>query len=123
MSAVSEDQHAVLMQLNRDYVRSVDERDVRWFENHLAPDFMNTGPDGTFTNRAQFLEIIARGNGMSNRRPEEVSIRLLDDLAIIHARTVFNTPSGGEAKVRYTDVWSRRGGHWLCVAAHITRCS
>jgi ketosteroid isomerase-like protein len=123
MSAVSEDQRAVLTQLNRDYVRSVEERDVRWFENHLAPDFMNTGPDGTFTDRTQFLEIIARGNGMSNRRVEEVSIRLLDDLAIIHARTVFNTPSGGEANVRYTDVWSRRGAHWLCVAAHITRCS
>ena len=23
---------------------------------------------------------------------------------------------------RYTDVWTRRNGRWLAVAAHVTRC-
>jgi hypothetical protein len=22
---------------------------------------------------------------------------------------------------RYTDIWARRGGRWLCIAAHFTR--
>ncbi len=38
---------ATLRDLNRHYVRSVDQADTGWFEQHLAPGFMNTNPDGT----------------------------------------------------------------------------
>jgi DNA-binding response OmpR family regulator len=34
-----------LPELNRHYVRAVEESDVGWFEAHLAPDFLNTNPD------------------------------------------------------------------------------
>lgn len=37
---------AVLADLNRNYVRSVREADVPWFEAHLADDFFNTNPTG-----------------------------------------------------------------------------
>ena len=33
---------AALAELNRNYVRSVDEADVAWFDANLATDFMNT---------------------------------------------------------------------------------
>src|SRR5579885_1920361 len=36
-----------LHRLNRNYVRSVEESDVRWFDEHLAADFLNSNPDGT----------------------------------------------------------------------------
>mgnify|MGYP003694616067 CR=1 FL=1 len=35
---------ATLRDLNHNYVRSVDQADVRWFDQHLAADFMNTNP-------------------------------------------------------------------------------
>jgi hypothetical protein len=117
------DDVAVLRQLNRDYVRSVEERDPQWFEKHLARDFTNTYVDGSFADRAQFIERVARDSGISNRRLQEVAIRLLDDFAIIHARTISTTSSGAEVFVRYTDVWARRDGQWLCVSAQLTRCS
>ncbi len=41
-----------LQQLNRDYVRSVQDSDVRWFEEHLSQDFLNTNPDGLLVGRA-----------------------------------------------------------------------
>jgi hypothetical protein len=37
------------------HVRSVDQADVRWFDQHLADDFMNTNPDGRLIDRAAFL--------------------------------------------------------------------
>ena len=49
-------------------------------------------------------------------------VRLLGDVAIIHAATRYLKPDGGEGRGRYTDVWARRGGRWLCVSAHVTRC-
>ena len=49
------DQHLeTLRQLNRNYVRSVEEADVAWFDRHLAADFMNTNPDGSLIDRAAF---------------------------------------------------------------------
>ena len=111
-----------LKHLNLEYVRSVEKANVRWFDSHLAPDFMNSNPDGSLVDRAAFLAQIARGAGVSNIEAHDVLIRVIGDLAIIHARTTYKTPSGKEGDGRYTDIWSRRDGRWVCVAAQVTRC-
>ena len=109
-----------LQKLNRDYVRSVLESDVRWFEANLAPDFMNSNPDGSLVDRQAFLDQIARGPGVSDVRAQDVLIRIMGDLAIIHAATSYKTATGS-LKGRYTDIWSRREHCWLCIAAQVTR--
>ena len=48
-------------------------------------------------------------------------MRLLGEVAIIHARTTYRLADGKAASGRYTDIWARRDGRWLCVAAHVTR--
>jgi ketosteroid isomerase-like protein len=111
----------VLTQLNADYVRSVDEADVAWFDGNLSPDFMNTNPDGSLIDRAAFLAQIGRGAGVTGIRPHDVLVRVSGDLAVIHARTTYRTAAGKEDAGRYTDIWARRDGRWLCVAAHVTR--
>jgi len=50
-----------------------------------------------------------------------VQVRIMGDVAIIHARTTYTTPDGHERSGRYTDVWARRNGRWLAVSAHVTR--
>lgn len=47
--------------------------------------------------------------------------QLLADVALIHAKTTYTTAEGRQASGRYTDVWVRRNGRWLAVAAHVTR--
>jgi ketosteroid isomerase-like protein len=111
-----------LKPLNLEYVRSVEKANVRWFDRHLSPDFMNSNPDASLVDRAAFLAQIARGAGVSNIEAHDVLIRVIGDLAIIHARTTYKTPSGKEGGGRYTDIWSRREGRWVCVAAQVTRC-
>lgn len=110
----------ILTHLNLDYIRSVEEGDVRWFDTNLAPDFMNSNPDGSLVDRQGFLNQIARGAGVSDIRVHHVIIRIMGDLAIIHAATSYKTPTGS-LKGRYTDIWSRHDRGWLCVAAHVTR--
>ena len=58
----------VLNELNRNYVRSVDEADVAWFDANLAADFFNTNLDGTFVDRKAFLAQIGRGSTVRNIR-------------------------------------------------------
>lgn len=119
MSSVSDlDQ---LRALNRDYIDSVQNSDVRRFEQILAADFHCSNPDGTLVDRAGFLAQTAKPVTIRNLAAEDVNIRLMGDFAIIHARTSYSTADGRQAKGRYTDVWARRDGKWLAVSAHVTR--
>lgn len=110
-----------LQQINSSYIRSVQMSDVRWFDENLAEDFMNSNPDGSLVGRAEFLAQIARPCAVSDFEAEDVRIRILGEIAIIHGRTVYKKPDGQAGAGRYTDVYSRRQGRWLCVSADVTR--
>jgi ketosteroid isomerase-like protein len=111
-----------LQELNRGYIRSVQNSDVRWFDEHLSEDFVNSNPDCTFVDRAGFLAQIARPCLVANLAAEDVLIRMVsEEVAIIRARTTYVKPDGQPGAGRYTDVWARRGGRWLCVAANVSR--
>jgi ketosteroid isomerase-like protein len=111
----------ILQELNRDFVRSVEFSDVRRFNEILANDFLNSNPDGSLVDRAAFLAQIARPAMISGLEAEDVRIRVMGNVAIIHARTTYRKANGEPAVGRYTDVWTRRQGKWLCVSAHVTR--
>lgn len=110
-----------LRKLNEDYIRSVATSDVRRFDEILAPDFLNTNPDGSLVDKAQFLAQIAKLASVNGLKCEDVRIRVLGDFAIIHGRTTYVKPDGQAGSGRYTDVWARREGRWLCVAAQVMR--
>jgi ketosteroid isomerase-like protein len=111
-----------LLELNRDYIRSVQTSDVQRFGEILADDFLCSNPDGALVDRQRFLEQTALPVKISNLTAHDVNVRLMGDFAIIHARTTYMGPDGRPGAGRYTDVWARRHGHWLAVSAHVTRC-
>ena len=111
-----------LHQLNRDYIRSVQTSEVRRFEEILAEDFLCSNPDGSLVDRAGFLAQTARPVAISNLEAHDVRVRIIGDVAIIHARTTYTMPDSRAGSGRYTDVWARRQGRWLAVSAHVTRC-
>ncbi|HWW85917.1 MAG TPA: nuclear transport factor 2 family protein [Vicinamibacterales bacterium] len=109
-----------LSTLNSEYIRSVRESDVAWFDRNLAPDFYCTNPNGTIVNREQFLKQTAIPQKVSKLDVDEVNIRVMGDFALIHARVIATLPDGQTASRRYTDAWARRDGRWVAVSAHIT---
>jgi ketosteroid isomerase-like protein len=112
---------AELTILNRDYVNSVQNSDVKRFEEILAEDFYCSNPDKSLVDRAEFLKQTAVPMAIRNLEAHDVKIRLMGDFAIIHARTSYTTPDGQAASGRYTDVWARQNGRWLAVSAHVSR--
>ena len=110
-----------LQQLNRDYITSVQTSDVRRFDQMLAEDFLCSNPDGSLIDRAAFLAQTARPVTISNLEARDVVVRIMGDVAIIHARTTYTLADGRAGMGRYTDVWARRQGRWLAVSAHVTR--
>ncbi len=111
----------ILRDLNRDYISSVQNGDVQRFDEILADDFLCSNPDGSLVDRAAFLEQTAKPVTISDLHAHDVNVRILGDVAIIHARTKYTLPDGGVGAGRYTDVWARRDGRWLAVSAHVTR--
>jgi ketosteroid isomerase-like protein len=112
---------ATLTALNEDYIRSVQHSDVARFKEILADDFLCSQPDGSLIDRAKFLEVTARPVTIRDLAAHDVNVRLMGDVAIVHARTTYTTQDGRAASGRYTDVWAKRNGRWLAVSAHVTR--
>ncbi len=111
-----------LLDLNRDYIQSVQTSDVSRFNEILADDFFCSLPDGSLLDREAFLKHTAAPVKISNLEAHDVKVRIMGDFAIIHAQTTYTQPDGRTGSGRYTDVWARRNGQCLAVSAHITRC-
>lgn len=111
----------VLTKLNDDYIQSVQHSNVKRFDEILSDDFLCSNPDGTLIDRQAFLQQTAKPVTIRNLKAHDVNVRLMGDVAIIHARTSYTTADGAESGGRYTDVWARRNGKWLAVSAHVTR--
>jgi ketosteroid isomerase-like protein len=110
-----------LRDLNRNYVRSAEQSDVRWYAENLAEDFLASFVDGSIIDRAQFLARAARPYAGSKPEAHDVRIRLLGDIALIHSGFKYTKPDGTPGSGRYTDVWARRAERWVCVSAHFNR--
>jgi len=110
-----------LTALNRDYVASVQNSDVKRFDEILAQDFYCTNPDKSFVDRAGFLKQTAIPVTIKNLEAHDIKIRVMGDFAIIHASTSYTTADGQQASGRYTDCWARQNGCWLAVSAHVSR--
>jgi ketosteroid isomerase-like protein len=121
MSAVEDVDLDALRTLNQAYIDSVANGDVARFEQILADDFLCSGPDGVLLDKRAFLDRTSAPRTLARLTADDVQIRLLGDIAIIHAATRYTTLDGRDGHGRYTDIWARRGGEWLAVAAHVTR--
>ncbi|MBM4440845.1 MAG: nuclear transport factor 2 family protein [Candidatus Rokubacteria bacterium] len=111
----------ILEELNRGYLRAAETSDVRWYDEHLTDDFLATNPDGSLIDKATFLKRVAGPYRGSQLEAIDVRIRLFGDVALIHAGFRDKRSSGEVGQGRYTDIYARRDGRWLCVAAHFTR--
>jgi ketosteroid isomerase-like protein len=110
-----------LTTLNRDYVASVQNSNVKRFDEILAQDFYCSNPDKSLVDRAGFLKQTAIPVTIRNLIADDVRIRVMGDFAIIHARTHYTTPDGKPASGRYIDCWAKQNGRWLAVSAHVSR--
>ena len=118
----SADDVAILSELNRNYVRAAAESDVRWYADNLAEDYRATNPDGSFVDKAGFLARFKAGGPKKDYAAVDVKIRILGEVALIHSGFLDRRPDGTAGNGRYTDIYARRDGRWLCVCAHFVRC-
>ena len=110
---------ATLHDLNAQYIRAFVESDVEWYDENLTDDFVCIRADGRRVDKAEFLRLIAEGPGVVGVSVDGIDVRPLGDVALVHGVTSY-IREGVPMSRRYTDVWHRRDGRWLAVAAQIT---
>lgn len=110
----------ILQDLNSAYVSAAERSDVRWYEENLAEDFLASN-NGVLVGRADVLQRMKQPYPGSDLRAVDVRIRRFHDLAIIHAGFRYKKPDGQAGSGRYTDLYARRRGRWVCIAAHFNR--
>lgn len=110
---------AALHELNAEYIRAFAESDVTWYEENLSEDFVCTLADGRRIAKAEFLRLIEEGPGVTNVAYDQVDVRPLGEVALVHGVTHYRR-DGLPASTRYTDVWRSRDDHWQAVAAQLT---
>ncbi|HEY2056549.1 MAG TPA: nuclear transport factor 2 family protein [Solirubrobacterales bacterium] len=116
-STQSAEDLAILEGLNLDYIRSDQASDAKRFSEFLAEDFIVQTP-GVTRDRDEYLEYIAKPRPFKDLALRELKVRILGDVALIHGRATYTMLADGvEQEALYTDVYQKRDGTWLCVAA------
>jgi ketosteroid isomerase-like protein len=110
-----------LRELNDSYLESVRMGDVDRFRAILADDFLCSAADGSLLDKREFLDLTAGPRTLRHLSADDVRIRVLGDVAIIHGATSYPTMTGQDGRGRYTDIWAKRDGVWRAVAAQVTR--
>jgi ketosteroid isomerase-like protein len=113
---------AVLKKLNESYVQAFRDSDTAWYDKHLARDYVVVYPDGSYHDRSGALANFAEpmfATHMKSFSLDQVRIRRFGDVALIHAQNVAELKDGRKLTSRYTDIWHKQDGRWLCIAAHI----
>ena len=121
MSNGTERDQARLRQLNEQYIDSVMQANVSWYQHHLADDFVCIDSEGTVFNKDAFLEHTSRGPYVANYKLEDVTVRIYGETALVQATGRFTRKDGVPGMCRYTDVYVRSGDDWRVVSAQITR--
>jgi ketosteroid isomerase-like protein len=117
------DDISVLRLLNDRYVDSFRRADVSWYAAHLAPSYVVTSGNGSFDDRAAALTdfgVPYFEKNIASFPVDDVKIRIFGELAIIHAENDYQLKDGRRGISRYTDIWRKVDGRWMCVSAHIT---
>jgi ketosteroid isomerase-like protein len=97
--------------------------DVEALARFLHPELLAVGPDGRLVDRAADLEAHRSGIfAITELTEEEVRVTIVGDTAVSFVvLRIRGTIAGEDAsgRMRYTRTWTRDGGSWRVVAAHI----
>jgi hypothetical protein len=99
---------AVLERLNEEYIDAFIGADVRWYQDHLADEFICIEADGSVLDKAELLRMSGEDPGITRYDLEDVRIRIYETVALVQATGRFTRANGLTGTSRYTDVYATR---------------
>ncbi len=117
-------EHAV-MRINREWAGAIIKGDSSATERYVAPDGIFTDATGSVFDRAQLIAMIKSGDlKLESTTFDDVKVREYGDMAVVTYSSTDKGQYKGQdisGQYRWTEVWAKRDGKWLQVAAHQSR--
>lgn len=115
-----------LTKLNRDWINSYVAKDTATLSKIFADDFVLISPTGSKMTKHDIISRLHQQETVSTNI-DSVNVRLLSsDVGLITAYTTFVLKIDGKdmkGQTCYQDVYVKRKGKWVAVAAHVTLLS
>jgi ketosteroid isomerase-like protein len=114
-----------LMDLERQWDSAFRNRDVKFIESILEPDFIATYEDGSRADKAKELALAgAFDQQIDDSELDDFTIKINGDTAVVWFTLHLLGPVQGksvEIAYNYIDVWVLRNGQWKCIGSQSTR--
>lgn len=105
--------------LEREWVRAYQQKDVAWYERHLAQDFGTVLDDGRVLSRADVIEHLKSAPAPEEVTMETIQVRMYGDAAVATVTQRLVSAGGARGTLRMTDVWIRDSLEaWKVVQSH-----
>jgi uncharacterized protein (TIGR02246 family) len=112
-----------LKALNAMFIHGSITRDTAKLGRIFAPDFVLINPAGQRRTGADVLNGFVTGPHFLSCEVDTVEIRLYGTIGLVLARAAFTFQDKGKqtsGKTNYLDVYEKRKGRWVAIAAHVT---
>lgn len=90
-------------------------------EDVLARTFIDTNAQGVTRDKSHEIEAIMNAPRLDSLTVQDRKIQIYGDVAVVTSQFTASGKAEGKPFVyvgRFTDVWSRQNGKWVCVAVH-----
>lgn len=111
---------AQLRAINHRFVNAFAVADGDYIDALTAADFLLTGINGDWIERAQHVERMRKASTSGSVSYDDVSVRLFGTVAVLHGVFEASGDDGKLTRVRYTDVYHWGGSNWRLVNAQNT---
>lgn len=115
---------ADLLKIEREWLDAYMKSDAAALERITADDYNMTAPTGQVMTKAQEIAMLKSvPAGALKLSTEDTKVRIYGDTAVLTGILNQNGMDAGKPRtlrLRYTDVWVKRGGRWQVVAAQLT---
>jgi ketosteroid isomerase-like protein len=112
-----------LKALNAAFIHGYMTRDTAKVSPIFADDFILINPSGQRRNRQEVLNGFISSPHFLSCDVDTVEIRLYGTIGLVLSGAVFTIDDNGKqttGKTNYLDVYEKRKGRWVAVAAHVT---
>ena len=109
-----------LLDLEHRWLSAAMQRDLPTLRGILAEDFVDVSYKGTLRSKADHLQATLAPS-KSKQTLDELKVRFYGDTGIVTGLNVVVTADGSTTyRIRFTDVFVKRGGRWQAVSAQET---
>jgi len=122
-TASGEDESA-LYRLERDWAAANPKKDATLLEKILADEFVFNLNGGVQNKKQALAEIKNNPANIESAANSDMKAMVFGDTATVHGLYVEKSTTNGKdtsKQVRWTDVFVRRQGRWLCVTSYVTK--